>query len=506
MIKHRLVVSIYFKLDPLGSGTIIRMDVSLLWYLIAGGLAFLLPGGLVLVAASGLRPQRAWDAALGGLAAFCFAALGYWAVGFALQFGGIGVVYYNHAELLDLARGWSPLPDGWGHGWVVAGLEGWFLSGAAETPTALALFLAHIPWAVTAALLPVLALRGRAPALATMLIALLSGGLIYPLAGNWVQGGGWLAALGRNLSLGHGMVDFGGAGSVFLVSAAVSFAALLVWLPPREPQSLADPALPPVHLPMLAVIGALLLLTGVLGWVWASPIQQVSLNPFTALRASVNGLFYAASGVLIPLLYTWFVTGKSDPAMSARGLGAGLIAGLAAGPFPSHLGALLTGLLAGGSVPFMTFILNRVFRLNDSSGVVATAGLPAVIGLFCVGIFADGAAGAGWQQTGIGTYLGVSGQGVTGLLAAGNFQVDFPGQLQAQIIGIVCLVLWGFVTGSLICVPVGALFHAIERTVPDAYPAYLREPLTPDAADDQRNGDELQTPARSDNVTPVASD
>ena len=450
------------------------MDYSHLWYLIAGGLAFFLPAGLILVAASGLSQLRAWDVALGGLAAFCLACIGYWAVGFALQFGSVGFLYSDHAELSGLVRGWIPLPEGWGIGWIAAGLEGWFLTGPAVTPTALGLFVAHVPWAMTAALLPTLALRGRAPALATTVIALLVGGFVYPVAGNWVQGGGWLAALGRNLGLGHGLVDFGGAGVVFLVSASATLAALLVWLPPRSPQTQHDPGLPTVHMPMLAVVGALLVMAGVLGWVWASPVQQSGLHPYTALRTAVNGLLYAAGGALIPLLYTWFVTGASDPGMSARGLVAGVIAGLAAGPFVGHFGALLIGVLAGGSVPFITFALNSVFRLDDNAGIVATAGLPAAIGLLCVGIFADGAAGAGWQQIGVGSYLGVDGQGVTGLLAAQSFQSDFPGQIQAQIIGIAGLSLWGFISGSLICVPLGMLFQGIGRAMQNQVPTTAR--------------------------------
>lgn len=442
------------------------MDDSYLWHLTATGLAFLLPAGLILVAASGMRAQRAWDAALGGLAAFCLAGLGYWAVGFAFQFGSVGFLYTDHPELSGLLRGWTPLPAGWGIGWITAGLEGWFLTGSAATATALGLFVAHVPWSMAAALLPVLALRGRAPALATLIIALVVGAFVYPLAGNWVQGGGWLASLGRNIGLGHGLVDFGGGGTVFLVSASVSLAALLVWPSRRNAQtSPADSGLPTVHLPLLAVVGALLVMAGVLAWVWASPVQQPGMTPYTAMRTAVNGLLYAAGGVTVPLLYTWFVTGTSDPGMSARGLVAGVIAGLAAGPFPGHVGALLTGLLAGGSVPFVTFALHRVFRLDEGAGIIAMAGLPAAIGLLCVGIFADGTAGAGWQQVGVGSYLGVQGQGVTGLLAAPGFRADFLGQVQAQIIGIAGLGLWGFITGSIICVPLGLFFYGFGRAV-----------------------------------------
>lgn len=442
------------------------MDSSYLWNLTAAGLAFLLPAGVVLVAACGMRPQRVWDAALGGMAAFCLAGLGYWAAGFAFQFGSVGFLYTDHPELSGLLRGWSPLPEGWGVGWIAAGLDGWFLSGPAATPAAMGLFLAHAPWSMTAALLPVLALRGRAPALATLIIALLVGALVYPLAGNWVQGGGWLAALGNNVGLGHGLVDFGGGGTVFLVSASASLAALLVWPPRGRFRGQAtNSELPTVHLPLLAVVGSLFVMAGVLAWVWASPVQQPGTSPYTVMRTAVNGLLYATGGVTVPLLYTWFVTGTSDPGMSARGLVAGVVAGLAAGPFPGHAGALLTGLLAGASVPFVTYALHRVFRLEDGAGIFATAGIPAAIGLLCVGIFADGAAGAGWQQVGEGSYLGVSGQGVTGLLAASGFRGDFLGQFQAQVIGMVALGLWGFVSGSIICVPLGLFFYGFGKAV-----------------------------------------
>ena len=254
-------------------------------------------------------------------------------------------------------------------------------------------------------------------------------------------------------------------------------AALLVWVPARRPQSLTDPELPTVHLPLLAVTGGLFVMVGVLGWVWASPVQQLAIDRFTGMRMAVNGLLYAAGGVAVPLLYTWFVSGTNDPGMSARGLVAGVVAGLAVGPLGGPAAALVIGLLAGGSVPFVTFAMNRIFRLDDSAGVVATTGLPAAIGLLCVGIFADGAAGAGWQQIGAESYLGVTGQGVTGLLAARGFQSDFPGQIQAQVIGIAGLSLWGFFCASLLCAPLGLVFKGIERAMQDGEPVVEQPPV-----------------------------
>jgi ammonia channel protein AmtB len=86
------------------------------------------------------------------------------------------------------------------------------------------------------------------------------------------------------------------------------------------------------------------------------------------------------------------------------------------------------------------------------------------VGLLAVGIFADGTVGQGWQMTGLESYLGVTGQGVSGLFTESGFQPDFPTQLQAQVIGILSLILWGFSTGMLICAPLGLLLHGLLRS------------------------------------------
>jgi Amt family ammonium transporter len=475
---------------PAGAST------PLFWYLLAAAGALLVPIGLVLIGVTGLEPQRAWHAALGAVGAIGLSGLAYWAVGFALQFGGIGLAYLR-PELRGLVWEWSPLPADWGTGWGVAGLSGWFLSSSDLSAMTYALFLAHLPWVFTAALLPVLALRGRAPASATLLLALVLGGVVYPLAGNWVQGGGWLSALGRNLALGHGFVDIGGAGTVFLLAAAFSLAAVAVWpSPKRDPQLVAATPtdLPPTFQPLLTVIGSLLLLAGVLGWLWANPLQVETLSDLAMLRGSVNIVLAAVGGSIVPLLYTWFVAGRSDPTLTGRGLAGGAVAGLAVAPFVAPGAALFAGLLAGASVPFVTYIVDHLLHLDDATGVIVTSGVPSILGLLALGIAADGAAGGGWQLLGAGSYLGVAGQGVSGLLVAGGFQPDFPGQMQSQIIGVVALALWGFVSGLLVCAPLALLFHNLQRSDQAAQPSHnvpapLLEPelSAPDAAPGTRS-------------------
>lgn len=459
----------------------------LFWYLLAAAGALSTAIGLVLIGVAGLERDRAWDAALGAVAAISLAAVAYWAVGFALQFGGIGLVH-PRPDLRGLVWEWSPLPADWGTGWGAAGLSGWFLAGGDVTALVYALFLSHLPWLFVVTLLPVMALRGRAPALATLIIALLLGGVVYPLAGNWVQGGGWLAALGRNVSLGHGFIDIGGAGTVFLLAATFGLVALVVWTPRRAATAHAA-QLPPDYQPLLTVAGSLFVLAGLIGWLWANPVQVEALSELAMMRGSVNVLLSAAAGAVVPLLYTWFVTGHSHPTLAARGLVAGAIAGLAAAPFMQPGPALLVGALAGATTPWITYVVDHLLRLDDATGLVAAAGTPAIVGLLFAGIFADGVAGAGWQGAGVERFLGVAGQGVSGLLVAAGFQPDFPGQFQAQLIGVAALLVWGVLTGLIICAPLGLLFwglHHSEQQAPrEVQPAlptttFEAEPAPPD--------------------------
>ena len=58
----------------------------------------------------------------------------------------------------------------------------------------------------------------------------------------------------------------------------------------------------------------------------------------------------------------------------------------------------------------------RVIKVDDPCGAISVHGYCGWFGAVSVGIFADGAYGAGWNGVGAATYLGKAGQGVTGLI------------------------------------------------------------------------------------------
>ena len=508
-------------------------DPALSWPLLAGSIAFLVPIGFVLVAAGGLPAEEARQVTLAGLGALALAALGYWACGFGLQFGGVGLIHRT-GGLEGLVWEWSALDARWGTGWGMAGLHGFGLSGSGATPGALALFFAQLPWVTTATLIPLLALRGRAPTFVAVLGGLLVGALLYPLAGNWTWGGGWLANLGYNLGLGHGFVDFAGSGLVHLLGAAVAAAGILTFvqrsrgeeeqgrhddketspcLPlslspplvvspsPVHLRSSASPPLPPVHLPLLATLGALLLLIGSMAWAWANPLLDwASLDP---ARLAVNLLLAAAAGAFLPLAYTWFVASRPDPLMAARGLAAGLVAISGSGPFVPPWAALVIGGVAGLLTPLACYLVDHLLRWNDPTAALTVHGVSGLWGLLAVALFADGKFGAGWNGIGPDEYLHVAGQGVSGLWTAVGLQPDWPGQLQAQGVGLAAIGLFAFLIASLAFGPLAGLMHLVTRR---------SAPTPPIIEEEQETAETLEAPERpegtdgSDGTTSDLSD
>jgi Amt family ammonium transporter len=310
---------------------------------------------------------------------------------------------------------------------------------------------------------------------------LLISGLIYPLFGNWVWGGGWLSNLGLNLGLGHGFVDLAGSGTIFLLGALVALSGFLLVKPQRPPEE--GPArLPPIHFPLLMVLGALLALVGWPGLVMGNPLIQEQVAISLVL---VNLILAAAGGALVVSLYSWFVTGKPDALATGRGTVAGLVAVSAACAFIPAWAAFLIGAAAGLLLLLGLYVWEQKLRLDDPSGSAATFGLPGIWGVVAAAIFADGRWGAGWNGVGVQEYLGIPGQGVSGLLLASGFQPAGASQLQAQLAGLVALSVVSLLVPWLIFRSIIWFNTAAQRA-----PATQLEPSTDAAAVQTDEADE----------------
>lgn len=421
--------------------------------------AMLVPVGLALLAIGAAREERAEEVATTALLALAAAAIGYLCCGFAFQFGGVAFVS-GMPGLQSLTAEWSPLDVAWGPGWGMLGLRGFFLSGEVYHTDVYLLFFSHLAGVTTAVLVTLLALCHHIRRIYLLIIGLLVSGLIYPLVGNWVWGGGWLANLGLNLHLGHGFVEVAGAGTIFLLGALVAGSVFLLIKPRRAPE-MGTAKLPPIHFPLLMVVGALLAVAGWPGLVLANPLIH---DQVAAPLVVVNLLLGAAGAALFVSLYTWFVTDSPNALAIGRGTVAGLVAVSAACAFVPAWAALVIGVTGGLLFLLSLYVLEQWLRLDDPAGTMATFAVPAIWGILAVAIFADGRWGAGWNGVGIEEYLGIPGQGVSGLLLASGYQPAGKVQLYAQLTGLGALMVAALLLPWLIWKTV-LWIHAMGRRV-----------------------------------------
>jgi Amt family ammonium transporter len=227
------------------------------------------------------------------------------------------------------------------------------------------------------------------------------------------------------------------------------------WLLPATP-------MPSAYLPILGLLGSGLMLVGWFGL--ATGVHAPTALNFTPAQAAVNGLLAALAAALTAAGYSWFTTRELNPLMTARGLVAGLVVAMAGAPFGPVWLFVVAGLLMGLLVPLLIYFFNQVLRLADELGVLTTYGVSAMISLLLVAVFADGRAGQGWNGLGSTEYLGVPGQGVAGLMVAPGFVADWPGQLQAQALGMGIILIWALLLSFLLFQTVIAVTDAWART------------------------------------------
>ncbi|MDP1993629.1 MAG: ammonium transporter, partial [Ignavibacteria bacterium] len=252
---------------------------------------------------------------------------------------------------------------------------------------------------------------------------------VYPVYGNWVWGGGWLATLGVNFGLGHGHVDFAGSSVVHMVGGIAALAGAIV-IGPRIGKYGKDGsvhAIPGHNIPM-AIIGTFIL---AFGWFGFNPGSTLSGNDLRISVVAVNTLIASGAGALFATLYMMWKFGKPDPSMMANGLLAGLVAITAPCAFVPSWAAFLIGAVAGILVVLAVFFIDQKIKIDDPVGAIAVHGINGFWGIIALGLFADGTYGDGWN-------------GVPGTVK-GLFYGD-GSQLVAQLIGSAAAFIFVFAT------------------------------------------------------------
>ncbi|WP_218080154.1 ammonium transporter [Anthocerotibacter panamensis] len=400
----------------------LKVGLNMTWVLMTGFLVFFMQAGFALVEVGFCRAKNAAHTMMMNLGVFCVGLAGYFICGFAFMFGGFG-------ETLTLGDT-SKIMDGMLQigGLDVLGTKGFFLQGDFYDVSVLTLFLFQLVFMDTAATIPTGSTAERISWKGFLLMGLWVSMFIYPVIGCWVWGGGLLADLGVNAGLGHGAVDFAGSGVVHMVGGAVALAGAIV-IGPRIGKYGRDGsvnAIPGHNLP-LAVLGVIILF---FGWFGFNPGSTLAATDLRIANVAVTTMIAGAFGGLAGMFRMWIFEGKPDPGYTCNGVLAGLVAITAPCAFVGPFDAMIIGILAGGWVCDIGLFIERKLKIDDPVGAIAVHFCNGAFGLVCVGIFADGTYGDGWN--------GVKGT-VTGLLHGSGV-----GQLLAQLAECAAIIVVAF--------------------------------------------------------------
>jgi ammonium transporter, Amt family len=406
-----------------------RVAINMTWTLNTGYLVMFMAAGFALVAAGFSRAKNVGHTVSMVFMVYAAGTLGWWIMGFALMFGGLGAIStLGGSGVLDTEATLTLFGKPWGF----FGLKGFFLSGATYDVGVFALFLFQKVFMDTANYIPTGAMAERWKFLSFFIYTLFMSMLLYPLFGNWVWGGGWLSQLGANFGLGHGHVDFAGSSVVHMVGGVCALAGAIA-LGPRVGKYTRDgtPVPIPGHNIPMAILGTFIL---AFGWFGFNPGSTLAGTDLRITVIAVNTMLASASGAVMAMIYMWLKVGKPDPSMMANGMLAGLVAITAPCAFVNSQAAFIIGLVAGVLVVESAFLLERRLKVDDPVGAISVHGTCGAWGVLSLGLFADGTYGDGLN-------------GVAGTVR-GLFYGD-PSQFLAEIIGALTNFVFVFVASMI---------------------------------------------------------
>ena len=294
------------------------------WVMICAFMVFFFQCGFAMVETGFCRAKNAAHTMTMNFMVFLVGAVGYFLCGFAFQMGGSGGAAGLGADGGVLNALWT-IP---GFGGIL-GHKGFLLSGTYDA-SVYALFFFQMVFMDTTVTIPTGAMAERVKYSAVVITSFFISMFLYPVFGCWVWGGGWLATLGTNFGLGHGVVDFAGSGVVHSMGGMLALAGAIV-IGPRIGKFKKDGtarAFPGHDIPM-AIIGTIILF---FCWFAFNASGALNSTDFRLAVAATNTMISGAVGGLVAMFYMWKKYGKPDPSMTANGALAGLVAITAPAP------------------------------------------------------------------------------------------------------------------------------------------------------------------------------
>ncbi len=423
-------------------------SINYVWALVTGFLVMFMQAGFMSVEVGLCRAKNAAHTSAMNFMIYPLGCFAFWVYGFAIGWGNWWNGPVPPGWYPSLGPGLALLNTGIGIGasvdasgaatnvfhYGLMGTTGFFLNGVSDV-SVMVLFFFMMVFMDTTATIPTGAMAERWQ-WKNFCIYGLWVALPYCLYANWLWGGGFLAQGGLNWGLGHGAVDFAGSGVVHGMGGIIGLAGAIC-IGPRIGKFDAQgrPRAMPAHSVPMVVLGTFIL---AFGWFGFNPGSTLAGTDLRISFVVVNTMLASVGSTLGAALTLQFKGLKPDPTMLCNGMLAGLVAITAPCAFVDPWAAVVIGAVAGALVIFSVFFIeNR--GIDDPCGAISVHGTNGLWGVLSVGIFANGAYGAGWNGVVRDSMVAAYGSdGVRGILYGD------ASQLVMQAISCVVLAVFGF--------------------------------------------------------------
>ena len=257
-------------------------------------------------------------------------------------------------------------------------------------------FLFQGMFAATAATIVSGAVAERMKILPFMIFTVLYVGFVYPIAGSWKWGGGFLDQLATPF------YDFAGSTLVHSVGGWAALVAVsLLGARIGKFENGKTQAIPGHNIP-IATAGVLILW---LGWFGFNGGSVLSADPELTSITLVTTCLAAAAGGVVAALASTIMYKNLDLTMFLNGILGGLVGITAGADQMSPMDAILIGAIAGVLIVFAVNLIDKL-KLDDPVGAIAVHLACGIWGTLAVGLFGNLASGAQFlsQLTGVACY------------------------------------------------------------------------------------------------------
>ena len=324
--------------------------------LCASVFVFMMQMGFACCESGFARGKNACNIWLKNFCDFCVGALVYYFIGFGFMYGDdwhgiIGINGFFDPLNQDLA--------------VWQGMEG------SLSPQVYLLF--QTMFCATTATIISGAVAERFKFNTYLILSAFMTGIVYPVIGHWVWGGGWLSQTGFS--------DFAGSGAVHMCGGIAALVAT-IGVGPRigkyvNGKSVAIPG----HNISMAMLGGFILWVG---WYGFNPGSELAFDDVT-LYTTVTTTFAASAGGLTALFFTWIKYGKPDPTLAMNGALAGLVAICTGVAEVTYIGSMVIGVIAAIMFTISVSVIDNKFHIDDVAGAISLHGMSGSLGVILPG-------------------------------------------------------------------------------------------------------------------------